>query len=87
MTEAITFRAEPDFMDAIRENARELGISVNAALRRMLSSALGLDEKTGTAIGTDNGLMKFCGALKGLDPSEMRKAQESFSEIDEEMWK
>ena len=86
-TEAITFRAEPDFIEAIRAQADRLGVSVNAAIREMLAPVVGFSRSAPSAARPRNDLMRFCGCLKDVDARTMRAAQEDFSKIDPEMWK
>lgn len=85
--EAITFRAEADFIEAIKTHAEKLGVSVNKALREIVAPAIGFSTKKRTAAAPRNGLAKFCGCLKGVDSSELIATQKEFDKIDEDMWK
>ena len=85
-TEAITFRAESDFIEAIRNRAKQLGVSVNVAIGNMLAPALGRVRNTPSAVRPRNDLMRFCGCLKGVDAKAMRAAQKDFDVIDKDMW-
>ena len=42
--EALTFRAEPEFVAALKEYADRLGISVNAALREIVAPVIGFSK-------------------------------------------
>ncbi|MBR1609502.1 MAG: hypothetical protein IJ678_07815 [Kiritimatiellae bacterium] len=85
--EAITFRAEPEVIDAIRERAAEFGVSVNSMLRSLVTPLVSSSKTAASAKNPRNNLRRFCGCLKGVDDTEMREAQGEFSKIDEEMWK
>ena len=85
--EAITFRAEREFIDAIRDRARQLGVSVNVAIGNMLGPVLGRTRNAPSANYPRNSLMRFCGCLKDEDATAMRDAQKDFESVDEEMWK
>jgi len=85
VTAALTFRAESDFIDAIRAYADEAGLSVNAALKEMVAPIIGYSR--GRSSVPRNDLASFCGALKDVDCGELEATQAAFSEIDEEMWK
>lgn len=86
-TEALTFRAEPDFIDAIRAYADNLGISVNAAMKEMLAPVLGYRRVKRADDRPRNNLASFCGCLKDVDCSVLESVQDEFSKIDEDMWK
>lgn len=49
-TEALTFRAGSDFIDAIRAYADKLGVSVNSALREVIAPVVGFARKTRTPL-------------------------------------
>ena len=85
MTTALTFRAESDFIDAIRLYSEKVGLSINAALKEIIAPVIGFARRR-TNIQRNN-LASFCGALKDVDCSELESAQTAFSEIDAEMWK
>ena len=87
MTEAITFRAEPDFIKALRARASSLGMSVNSAIREMLAPLIGFSRSTPSSARPRNDLMRFCGRLKGVDATAMLEAQKDFERIDEDAWK
>lgn len=87
-TEALTFRAEPEFIAAIRAYADRLGISANKALRQIIAPTLGLAKKVAKPRAYRNPVVgKFNGCLKGEDLSGMWAALDSQSRIDEEDWK
>ncbi len=85
VTAALTFRAESDFIDAIRAYANKAGLSVNAALKEIIAPIIGFSRKRSSVPRND--LASFCGALKNVDCKELEATQAAFSEIDEEMWK
>ena len=85
MTKALTFRAESDFIDAIRSYSKKAGLSVNAALKEIIAPVIGFSRRSSNM--PRNNLASFCGALKDVDCSELEATQAAFSEIDEEMWK
>ena len=43
--EALTFRAEPEFVAALKSYAEGLGISVNAALREIVAPVIGFSKR------------------------------------------
>jgi len=81
---ALTFRAESDFIDAIRAYSDKAGLSVNAALKKIIAPVIGFARRPSAP---RNDLARFCGALKDVDCSGLEATQAAFSEIDEEMWK
>ena len=85
-TAAITFRAEPDFIGALRDYAAKSGLSVNHALREIIASAIGF-AKPRNATAPRNNLALFSGCLDKESCKELRKAQAAFSTIDEDLWK
>ncbi len=82
---ALTFRAESDFIEAIRAYSDDKGMSVNAALKEIIAPVIGFVRRRATAPRND--LEKFCGMLKGVDCNELEATQSAFNTIDEEMWK
>ena len=82
---ALTFRAESDFIDAIRAYSDKKGVSVNAALKEIIAPIIGFARRRATE--PRNYLGKFCGILKDVDCSELEATQSAFGTIDEEMWK
>ena len=82
---ALTFRAESDFIDAIRAYSDKKGVSVNAALKEIIAPIIGFARRRATEPRND--LWKFCGILKDTDCSELEATQSAFGTIDEEMWK
>ena len=82
---ALTFRAESDFIDAIRAYSDKKGVSVNAALKEIIAPIIGFARRRATAPRND--LEKFCGMLKDVDCNELEATQSAFNTIDEEMWK
>ncbi len=82
---ALTFRAENDFIEAIRAYSNKKGMSVNAALKEIIAPVIGFARRRATAPRND--LEKFCGILKDVDCNELEATQSAFNTIDEEMWK
>lgn len=82
---ALTFRAESDFIDAIRAYSDKKGVSVNAALKEIIAPIIGFARRRATEPRND--LARFCGILKDTDCSELEATQSAFGTIDEEMWK
>ena len=85
--EALTFRAEPEFVAALRNYADGLGISVNAALREIVAPVIGFSKRLRTSRRPRNSLSRFRGTLTKDDLSPIVAAQGDFSKIDEGMWK
>ena len=85
-TTAITFRAEPDFIDALRNHAAKAGMSVNKALHDIVAAALGMPKARNPATPRNN-LARFSGCLDKESCRELRTAQKAFSKIDEDLWK
>ena len=85
--EALTFRAEPDFITALRNYADGLGISVNAALREIVAPVIGFSKRLRTSRRPRNNLVRFRGALTKDDLAPIIAAQGDFSKIDKDMWK
>ena len=83
---ALTFRAEPDFIEAVRAYAEKMGMSVNSALKEIIAPVIGF-ARSRKATAPRNDLSRFCGVLKDVDCTELEAAQSSFSPVDEEMWK
>lgn len=86
-TVALTFRAEPSFIEAIRAYADNLGMSVNSALKEVIAPVIGYSSATRSGLHQRNDLARFCGALKDIDCSKLEAAQADFEKIDEDMWK
>ena len=85
--EALTFRAEPEFVSALRNYADGLGISVNAALREIVAPVIGFSKRIRTPRRPRNSLARFRGTLTNEDVAPIIAAQADFSRIDEDMWK
>ena len=85
--EALTFRAEPEFVAALKEYADRLGISVNAALREIVAPVIGFSKRLRTSRRPRNNLARFSGRLPKNDLAPIIAAQADFSKIDEDMWK
>ena len=85
--EALTFRAEPEFVMALKNYADRLGISVNSALKEIVAPVIGFSKRLRTARRPRNNLMRFSGTLAKDDLAPIIAAQADFSKVDEEMWK
>lgn len=85
--EALTFRAEPEFVMALKAYADRLGISVNAALKEIVAPVIGFSKRLRTSRRPRNNLVRFRGALTNDDLAPIVAVQGDFSKIDEEMWK
>ena len=85
--EALTFRAEPEFVAALRNYADGLGISVNAALREIVAPVIGFSKRLRTSRRPRNSLSRFRGTLTKDDLAPIMAAQADFSRIAEDMWK
>ena len=85
--EALTFRAEPEFVATLRNYADGLGISVNAALREIVAPVIGFSKRLRTSRRPRNSLSRFRGTLTKDDLAPIMAAQADFSRIDEDMWK
>ena len=82
---ALTFRAERDFIEAIRSYSEEKGLSVNVALKGIIAPVIGFARRHSTPLPR-NDLSRFCGVLKDVDCTELEESQKAFSKIDKEMW-
>ena len=85
--EALTIRADPDFIKALRNYADSLGISVNAALREIVAPVIGFSKRLRTSKRPRNNLSRFRGTLTKDDLAPIIAAQGDFSKIDKDMWK
>lgn len=84
---AMTFRADPDFFNALRNYADGLGVSVNTAIRDIVAPVIGVTKRMRMKCAPRNDAKRFCGLLKTVDCTELEAVQDRFSHIDEEMWK
>ena len=85
--EALTFRAEPEFLSALKSYADGLGISVNAALREIVAPVIGFSRRLHMPRRPRNSLSRFRGTLTKEDLAPIIAAQADCSRIDEDMWK
>jgi len=85
--EALTFRAEPEFVMALKDYADKLGISVNAAIKEIVAPVIGFSKRLRTSKRPRNNLARFRGTLTKDDLAPIVAAQGDFSRIDEDMWK
>jgi len=86
-TSALTFRATPEFIDAIRSYAARVGMTVNGALREIIAPVVGVSTHVRTSAHPRNDLAKFCGVLKKVDCRRLEAVQAEFEKIETEMWK
>ena len=85
--EALTVRAEPEFVMALKDYADKLGISVNAAIKEIVAPVIGFSKRLRTSKRPRNNLTRFRGTLTKDDLAPIVAAQGDFSRIDEDMWK
>ena len=85
--EALTFRAEPEFVMALKDYADKLGISVNAAIKEIVAPVIGFSKRLRASRRPRNNLSRFRGTLTRDDLAPIVAAQGDFSRIDEDMWK
>jgi len=85
--EALTFRAEPEFVMALKNYADKLGISVNAAIKEIVAPVIGFSKRLRASRRPRNNLSRFRGTLTRDDLAPIVAAQGDFSRIDEDMWK
>ena len=85
--EALTFRAEPEFVTALKNYADRLGISVNAAIKEIVAPVIGFSKRLRTSRRPRNTLSRFRGTLTKDDLAPIVAVQSDFSRIDEDMWK
>lgn len=85
--EAFTFRAEPEFITALRNYANRLGISVNAAIKEIVAPVIGVSKRLRVSRHPRNNLARFRGTLTKEDLAPVIAVQRDFSKIDEDMWK
>ena len=85
--EALTFRAEPEFVMALKDYADRLGISVNAAIKEIVAPVIGFSKRLRTSRRPRNTLSRFRGTLTKDDLAPIVAVQSDFSRIDEDMWK
>ncbi len=80
----MTIHVDDIFAEALRSRARDMGISVNKAVKEMLSPMLGLAKAE--VPESDNPFMKFCGILPKGEGARLRASVEAQRTIDKEMW-
>ena len=68
----MTIHVDDIFAEALRSRARDMGISVNKAVKEMLSPMLGLAKAE--VPESDNPFMKFCGVLPKEDGVDIETA-------------
>lgn len=78
-----TIHTDDCLAEAIRAAANEAGRSINVFLKEIIGSAIGVGERSRRMPSFMNVPQRL--SSKGM--KELRAAQESFSEIDEELWK
>jgi hypothetical protein len=72
-------------MKALKEKAKQQGMSVNSTLVKLLQEELGLKKKKRTVVHND--LDFLAGTWSGKDYKEFQKKIEDFEKIDETAWK
>ena len=84
-TSALTFRAEPEFLAALKAYADGLGVSVNSAIKEILAPAIGVFRRT----RVEPSFMKFAGCIEKDEADSMIEFNRAapFSKVDEEAWK
>jgi hypothetical protein len=70
---------------ALKEMARNQGISLNALALRLIREAAGIDKKKRTLLHHD--LDKLAGTWSAEDEITFQTATRSLEAVDEEMWK
>jgi hypothetical protein len=80
----MTIHVDDIFAEALRSRARDMGISVNKAVKEMLSPMLGLAKVE--VPESDNPFMKFCGILPKGEGARLRASVAAQRTIDKEMW-
>ena len=81
---ALTFRAEKDFIEAIRAYSAKRGQSVNTVLKEIIAPVVGFVRRRSSSMPQNN-LARFCGALKDVDCKQLEESQKAFSTINEEI--
>ena len=69
--------------EKIREKARQMGLSVNKTVKKLLENSLGLSKNK----GEDGRFKELCGVWSEKEAAEFRKNTEKFNRIDPEDWK
>lgn len=72
-------------MKALKEKAKQEGMSVNAALVKLLQEELGLKKKRRIVVYND--IDHLAGTWSDKDYKEFQKKTSDFETIDETMWK
>ena len=81
----MTIHVDDIFAEALRARAKDMGTSVNKAVREMLSPLLGLAKEEVSE--TENPFMKFCGILPKGEGARLRSSIAAQRTIDKELWK
>lgn len=76
-----------DLADRIRQLASREGISLNRAALRLLRRGAGLGERNDNPEIVGDSLDHLIGTWTAEEATEMNRALEDLSRIDEEMWK
>ena len=79
----ITIHAEDYLVDAVKDYAAQLGVSMNKAAKRLLLTSLGLSAEKPR---TQPGFLACAGRLADVDCSNLIKTQKDFSRIDPGDW-
>ena len=69
--------------EKIREKARQMGLSVNKTVKKLLENSLGLSKNK----AKESRFKDLCGVWSEKEAVEFRKNTEGFRKIDPEDWK
>jgi hypothetical protein len=74
---------DPDLDQRLRNEAAAWGLSLNQTLKKILSSAVGLD-----SVKTDHrqDYVEFCGIWSAQDEADFNRAISSCDQVDSEDW-
>ena len=81
----MTIHVEDAFAEALRAHARNVGTSMNKAIKDLLGPMLGIHETGSSA--ENNPFMEFCGIISDNEAERLNAAVAEQRKIDEEMWK
>lgn len=72
-------------LKAIKEKAKQEGVSANTAMVKLIKEGLGITKRPRTVIHTD--LDHLAGTWNKKDSAEFQKRIEDFEKIDKDLWK
>lgn len=78
----LTIHADDCLAEAIRAGAENAGRSINVFLKEIIGSALGVSERRATPA-----FMNVTHRVSVAGAKELRSVQDSFSRVDEDLWK